>query len=236
MSWPDPLWTSRASCAGSRTTFFPERETLAGLYDARQACAYCPVFDQCASWGLEHYPDIPEGILFGFTSIERQAMWRGKIRFHDWRETDWSQPDPTTKRARAAREREAVRKGVKAVVDAYNLYLVEDMDERETIITAYLAWQEEQKWPTSYLQARDRLEVMAEKRRTAGSPRPRTQNLSTLTRHQRPECPNGHGKGPMYRRNNESSRRTHPGMDRWECYTCHTKVFTEIDEHLEQTA
>ena len=111
----------------------------------------CPVFEQCFSWGTEHYQDCTKGILFGCSELERQYLALNAITFVDWRFTDWEHP--VTRRRMAAKERVALNNGVPAVVDAYNIYDIEDLDERRKVIEAYQAWQNEQQYPTTYEQA-----------------------------------------------------------------------------------
>jgi hypothetical protein len=236
VSWPDPAWTTQGACRSCPDLFFPETDNLSALITARKVCVTCPVYEQCATWGLANFPHIEKGILFGYTPIERRAFWIGKLKYEDWRQTNWGSPDPQgfrrpgqVARAHAAREREARKHHVKAVEDAYNLYEIEDLEERDRVIEAYQAWQEEQNWPTTYLQARDRIDHILSKAKERGDRRPRTRALATLTRHLRPDCPDGHG--PMHR----VPRRATPGQDIWDCYICHIKTTTEIDEHLEMT-
>lgn len=205
--------------------FFPEHESPASLIEARRICYGCPVFERCATWGLEHYPEIMDGVLFGYTAIERRAMWMGQIKFKDWRQTNWASRVPSSNGQQAAREREAIKRGVVAVAAAYHLYEVEDMDERAKIIAAYAAWREDQNWPTTYLQARERAERLAKGR-------PRTRALASLTKHLKPSCPNGHGKPPMHRVNRPDQH----DIDRWSCYTCNAKVVIPVNHSLERTA
>jgi hypothetical protein len=55
------------------------------IIEARRICATCPVFEQCACWGLAHYDSIEYGVWFGLTEQERKRIWNHKASFRDWR-------------------------------------------------------------------------------------------------------------------------------------------------------
>jgi hypothetical protein len=77
----------RRKCLYHQDLYFSyEPEALAR---ARDLCAGCPVFRQCARWGLAHYDEIPHGIMFGLTEVQRRRISEGLEEFYDWRR-DWS--------------------------------------------------------------------------------------------------------------------------------------------------
>jgi hypothetical protein len=172
VSWPDPDWFAHGACFGKPEVFFPKEDTVATVIEARTLCSACPVYENCASWGLANYLLIPSGILFGYRALDRFAFYSGQATYVDWRASDWRRGtrDPLAYRQRrrgvldqprASREREAYKRGVQAVVDAYHLYEIDDVAERVRIISAYQAWQEEQHWVTDYRAAQERVEHIA---------------------------------------------------------------------------
>jgi hypothetical protein len=72
------------------------------------ACGRCPVFEQCARYGIAHPEEA--GIFAGYTEQERHRIATGKKRFKDWRQ-NWSTATYTTIIARL-RERRSRTPGV----------------------------------------------------------------------------------------------------------------------------
>lgn len=69
--------------------FFPERDTEETVRRARKICVSCPVFEECRSWAMRNCAAVPEGIFFGEGGSWRRKLKGGRIRWHDWRYTDW---------------------------------------------------------------------------------------------------------------------------------------------------
>jgi hypothetical protein len=81
------FYDERRKCLGQGAIYYSyEPENLA---HARNLCAACPVYRQCVRYGLAHYDDIPNGIMFGLTEMQRRRISEGRDEFHDWRR-EWS--------------------------------------------------------------------------------------------------------------------------------------------------
>lgn len=70
------------------------------------ACGKCPVFEQCARYGIAHPEEA--GIFAGYTEHERQRIASGKKRFKDWRQT-WTTATYAAVLARMKERRERAR-------------------------------------------------------------------------------------------------------------------------------
>lgn len=69
-------WREAASCldAPAGVTFFPHKEDLVAIVQAKAVCATCPVADVCLSWAIE--TNQSEGIWGGHTAKERRKLRR----------------------------------------------------------------------------------------------------------------------------------------------------------------
>jgi hypothetical protein len=93
----------RRKCIGQRHLFFsPEPEDFA---QCRALCASCPVFKQCARYGVAHFADIPYGVMFGLSENQRHRIDDGVEIFWDWRR-GWNHQQYTARVARAVATRE----------------------------------------------------------------------------------------------------------------------------------
>jgi hypothetical protein len=203
MARTQPRWTALAACKDHQDVFFPERYVGSTIVAARSICVTCPVFAECRDWGLAHPEEIPEGILFGYTEVERRAIADGDLEYVDWRFTDWEHP--VSKRRMAALERQALQRGEPVVVNVYRLYEIDDPAERHAVIEAYQRWQAEQQCPTSFEQA------------TAMANRAAARQMKITT--SRPPCPNGCDTKHVGRYRNAAN-----GDRVWLCYRCRAKI------------
>lgn len=72
-----PDWMNNAACAGVRFDFTPNRETPAGLTEARAYCDPCPARTQCLAWAMLHRCD---GYWGGTTTYQRKQAIRVRTR------------------------------------------------------------------------------------------------------------------------------------------------------------
>lgn len=76
-------WREAASCYDVRNevSFFPEKDDIRGIAQAKAVCSTCPVADECLSWAIE--TNQSEGIWGGHTARERRTLrrrWLEEIR------------------------------------------------------------------------------------------------------------------------------------------------------------
>ncbi len=76
-------WREAAACLDvtDEVNFFPNKEDLGGIVQAKAVCATCPVADICLSWALE--TNQTEGIWGGHTAKERRKLrrhWLEEVR------------------------------------------------------------------------------------------------------------------------------------------------------------
>lgn len=76
-------WREAASCYDVRheVSFFPDKEDVGAIAQAKAVCATCPVADECLSWAIE--TNQSEGIWGGHTARERRAIrrrWLEEVR------------------------------------------------------------------------------------------------------------------------------------------------------------
>lgn len=109
-----PTWAEQAKCRNTDVNvFFPRQEIPSLILAARKVCFGCPVFEQCQTWVLANYEEIPVGIFAGY-STEDRWMFDALLRdVYDWQDTDW-QFDITGARAKASIERYESRRRAKA--------------------------------------------------------------------------------------------------------------------------
>lgn len=203
----------RPACQGQTDVFFPDSYNDLTVAKARALCRRCPLFESCVSWGLENYPQIEHGIFFGHTPAERLAFWCHLATFEDWR----SQVIRPTGRRLAALEKQALRQGVKAVVDLYRFYEIEDEQERVAVLAAYEEWKTSKLFPASFAPAASRAA------RLAAGAKDRAGRAARVPVDMRPSCPNGHEKRDMARQR---------GGDVWICYVCRAQVSVPVKEIL----
>ena len=212
------------ACSGHTDTFFPTGMPTKEVLDAARAlCSVCPVFDSCREWGMAHFPEIPHGILFGVSALERRLIWAGLVPWDDWRRHS-DKLSPATRLGLA--ERSALQEGVPAVVNAYRIYEVETPEERDIIMREYAEWREGvlAAHPESKLtRVSERLTALSQGATDRGG---RALRVPPALR---PHCPNGHGQESMGRNNR---RRT--GGTIWVCWKCRAKVAVEVSNLLDE--
>jgi hypothetical protein len=224
-----------SACAGKTDIFFPLQNTSKTTNRAREFCRNCPLYERCVEYWLPRYDEAPMGIFFGYTDVERRQMDAGTLSYRDWR----NDAKLVSKKTLAALERHAANRGVKAVVDIYLIYEVDDMAERQRIIAAYEQWLTDMHIAGAHEAARMRTEYWTERgrlRRQREREAKRPMVLKALKEgvagvrvpaDLRPECPNGHGQKDMVR-----SRRK--GRTIWWCYICKAKVEADPQELAEE--
>jgi WhiB family redox-sensing transcriptional regulator len=67
-------WREAAACLDvvGEVSFFPNREDLAAIAQAKAVCATCPVAAECLTWAIE--TNQSEGVWGGHTPRERRAI------------------------------------------------------------------------------------------------------------------------------------------------------------------
>lgn len=249
-------WTDseeRSACVGKTDVFFPLYTNTDSVAEARDICRKCPLYERCVEYWLPRYEECEEGILFGYSAADRRHMASGLMEYRDWR----NDARVLSKKTIAALERHANARGVKAVVDLYNIYDVETEEERQAVLDAYRDWLNEQHIHADQALVQMRADHHRELRRKLYERNPeyfreqkrrqrqrkrearRPQVLEAIAQGEsgpaarlpedlRPECPNGHGRKDMAKRRQASGTV-------WVCYLCKAKVAAEPEE-LVQTA
>jgi WhiB family redox-sensing transcriptional regulator len=69
-------WREAAACleVQNEVNFFPDKEDLVAIVQAKSICAACPVSDICLTWALE--TNQTEGVWGGHTPKERRKLRR----------------------------------------------------------------------------------------------------------------------------------------------------------------
>lgn len=70
-------WMANAACVSAPFDFAPDRETPAGLADAKKFCDPCPARTQCLAWAMLHRC---EGYWGGTTTYQRKQAIRVRTR------------------------------------------------------------------------------------------------------------------------------------------------------------
>jgi hypothetical protein len=70
-------------CRGQSELYFSD--AAVDVARCKNLCQTCPVFEDCARFGLTHFGWIPYGTLFGVSEHDRLLIHKGKRRFSDWR-------------------------------------------------------------------------------------------------------------------------------------------------------
>lgn len=154
--------------------------------------------------------------MYGYTSVERNLMSIGALRYRDWRAQPVWQNSPTATHAWLwAQERKAREEGIVEVLAIDRIYEIEDPEERARIISEYQDWQEAQIWRPDVDQLTMEARAAEIEERVA-----RTQEGARrlLPPGLRPPCPNGHDSKNMHRERRKGE------VEVWSCYRCKAKV------------
>lgn len=206
----EDTWREIAACASTERTldetldiFFPEEYNEQTVGAAREVCTTCPAFEQCRQWAGARFEHLRDGIYFGMGPVDRALLAADRLEWVDWRFAE----KPLSRRQLAAKEREAFKKGVPAVVNAYRMYEVEDTSKRKEIVAEYRRWQAEQRYPSTLIEAEKRVKKLADAWKGKGNTR-----SQSLPPQLRPKCSHGHDPKHMMRH-----RKTKDGRSKWRC-------------------
>lgn len=68
-----PTWHRQAACRGGVEGVDWFAPGAAGIERAKEACADCPVLDECRAWALEQGPEL-HGVWGGLSKADRSAI------------------------------------------------------------------------------------------------------------------------------------------------------------------